>query len=273
MSLAQREVAAKSSPSKMLLLGDCMMLGLHGWPQDFWRACNLYRAASWGCTKDKEPLVSGIPVGDPKAMLAAASLSISQLKTLCGYNTLDSCPFHELIGKGLASAQNMQILHQLFQWLTDALMYQGHSTSLTLVIGKTIKDMNLISDWRLRGDMGNNLKAMGGIILQAAEYREKENEIERMQEKGLLPRGDPQNEVIQIVKTRARKIFLNLPKKDDIIHIAFKRVPRPPFPMVVISFLPSIKNVVKIVRLPRSLQLTPFSIASFEHMWLRICVW
>ncbi len=146
MSLAQLEVAAKSSPSKMLLLGDCMMLGLHGWPQDFWRACNLYCAAAWGCTKDEEPLVSGIPVGDPKAMLAAASLSISQLKTLCGHNTLDSCPFHELIGKGLASAQNMQILHQLFQWLADALMYHGHSTSLTLVIGKTIKDMNLISD-------------------------------------------------------------------------------------------------------------------------------
>jgi hypothetical protein len=120
--------------------------------------------------------------------------------------------------------------------------------------------------------MGNNLKAMGGIILQAAEYREKENEIERMQEKGLLPRGDPQNEVIQIFKTQARKIFLNLPKKDDIIHIAFKRVPRPPFPMVVISFLLSIKNVVKIVRLPRSLQLTPFSIASSENVWLRICI-
>ena len=111
---------------------------------------------------------------------------------------------------------------------------------------------------------------MGGIILQAAEYREKEIEIERMQEKGLLPRGDPQDEVIQLFKIRAREIFLNLPKKDDIIHIKFKRVPRPPFPMVVISFLPSIKNVVKIVRLSRSLQLTPFSIASFEHVWLCI---
>ncbi len=32
MSLAQLEVAAMSSSSKMLLLGDCMMLGLHGWP-------------------------------------------------------------------------------------------------------------------------------------------------------------------------------------------------------------------------------------------------
>ena len=57
----------------------------------------------------------------------------------------------------------MQILHQLFQWLTDVLMYHGHSTFLTLVIGKTaIKDMNLISDRRLSGDMGDNLKAMGG---------------------------------------------------------------------------------------------------------------
>ena len=79
--------------------------------------------------------------------------------------------------------------------------------------------------------MGDNLKVTGGIILQAAEYREKEIEIERMQEKGLLPRGDPQDEVIQIFKIRARKIFLNLPKKDDIIHIKFKRVPHPPFPI------------------------------------------
>ena len=60
-------------------------------------------------------------------MIAAASLSIYQLKTLCGYNTLDSSSFHELIGKGLVSAQNMQILHQLFQWLTDALRYHWQS--------------------------------------------------------------------------------------------------------------------------------------------------
>ena len=60
MSLAQLEVAAKSSSSKMLLLGDCMMLGLHGWPRDFWRACNLYRAAAWGCTEEEELFLSGI---------------------------------------------------------------------------------------------------------------------------------------------------------------------------------------------------------------------
>jgi hypothetical protein len=95
-----------------------------------------------------------ISVGDPKAMIAAASLSIYQLKTLCGYNTLDSCSFHELIGKGLASAQNMQILHQLFQWLTDALRYHWYSTSLTLVIGKTIKDINLR---RSQGHGGDNI--------------------------------------------------------------------------------------------------------------------
>lgn len=270
MSLAQLEVAAKSSSSKMLLLGDCLMLGLHGWQRDFRRACNLYRAAAWGCTEDEEPFVFGIPVGDPKAMIAAAALSISQLKSLCGYNTLDSCPFHELIEKGLENAHTMQLLQQLFQWLTDALMYHGHSTSLTLMIAKTIKDMNLINDQRLRGDMSDSLNVLAGIILQAAEYREKELEIERMQEKGLLPRGDPQDEVIQMFKTQAREIFLNLPKKDDIIHVELKRVPRPPFPMIAISFLPAMKKVVKAVHLPSSLQLTPFSRESFEHVWLRI---
>ena len=97
---------------------------------------------------------------------------------------------------------------------------------------------------------------MGGIILQAAEYREKEIEIERMQEKGLLPRGDPQDEVIQMFKTQAREIFLNLPKKDDIIHVELKRVPRPPFPMIAISFLPAMKKVVKAVHLPPLVSLT-----------------
>lgn len=87
-------------------------------------------------------------------------------------------------------------------------MYHGHSTSLTLMIAKLIKDMNLINDQRLRGDMSDSLNVLAGIILQAAEYREKELEIERVQEKGLLPRGDPQDEVIQMFKTRAREIFL-----------------------------------------------------------------
>ena len=119
------------------------------------------------------------------------------------------------------------------------------------MIGKTIKDMNLISDRCLRGDMGDNLKVTGGIILQAAEYREKEIEIERMREKGLLPRGDPQDEVIQLFKIRAREIFLNLPKKDDIIHLEFKRVPRPPFPIWLSSHssLPS-KMLLKLCVCP-----------------------
>ena len=92
---------------------------------------------------------------------------------------------------------------------------------------------------------------MGGIILQAAEYREKEIEIERMQEKGLLPRGDPQDEVIQLFKIRAREIFLNLPKKDDIIHLEFKRIPRPPFPIWLSSHssLPS-KMMLKLCVCP-----------------------
>ena len=71
-----------------------------------------------------------------------------------------------------------------------------------------------------------------------------------MEEKGLLPRGDPQDEVIHIFKIRACEIFLNLPKKDDIIHIKFKCVPCPPFPMLSShSSLPS-KGLLKLFICP-----------------------
>ncbi len=94
-SLAELEEAAKSSNSKMLQLGDCLMLGLNGWPRDPPRACILYSAAAWGCTEEEEPTIQGIPVGDPKAMLAAASICIGYRGTLLGYSGGERCPFHE----------------------------------------------------------------------------------------------------------------------------------------------------------------------------------
>lgn len=114
------------------------------------------------------------------------------------------------------------------------------------------------------------MKDLGQKILQAFEYRERELQIIDMQDKGLFPRGDPPEKVIQMFKSLALGIFKSLPKSDDTIHIEFKQLPRPPFPMIVISFLPIKRKFIKIVRLSESLQLTPFSLESFEHVWLRI---
>eukprot|EP00984_Skeletonema_dohrnii_P011929 scaffold4786_cov142-Skeletonema_dohrnii-CCMP3373.AAC.3 len=265
-SLAELERAAKTSNSKMLQLADCLMVGLHGWPRDPQRACDLFRAAACGCTEEELQYIGGIPVGDPKAMIASANLAVTQLKSLCGYTVSENCPFHEWISKGLAD--DMRFLREVFKWTADAVRLHGHVTSLTLMIGSTIKEMNLINDRRVSGD--RVFQVLCEILLQASEYREKQMQIVKMQEKGKLPRGDPSDAVIQSFKPKAIEIFQSLPKKDDAIHIEFKQVPRPPFPMVVISYIPSTRKVVKIVRLGESLQLTPFSMEAFQHVWLRI---
>ena len=270
-SLAQLEEEAKSSSSKMRQLADCLWVGLHGWQRDPFRAYQLYLAAAFGCAEEEAPTIDGVlPVGDPKAMITVASISISTLKGNCGYREEDQCPFYELIDKGMRSDANMVILCRVFRWLTAAMRMHGHVSSLTLMIGKSIKEMNFISDQRLVGGTGQYLKSMGQKILQALEYREKELRILDMQEKGLLVRGDPSEKVIQIFKSQALKIVQSLPKSGDTVHIEFTQVSRPPFPMIVISFLPTKRKFVKIVRLSKSLQLTPFSLESFEHVWLRI---
>ena len=120
MSLAELEVAAKSCNGKKLQLADCLMMGLHGWPIDSVRACNLYCAAAWGCTEEEEQSVHGIPVGDPKAMIAVASLAIRHLSSLLGYAPHEQCPYQEWIGEGLRSAENMDYLFDAFTWLTNA---------------------------------------------------------------------------------------------------------------------------------------------------------
>lgn len=111
-------------------------------------------------------------------------------------------------------------------------------------------------------------------FMRALDYREKEVAFQKMQENGKLPRGDPSMNVIELFKPKALEIFTSLPKVDDTLHIAFKQVPRSPFPMVVIAFYLSKKKVQKIVRLPPALQMTPFSTESFMYVWLQIaCKW
>ena len=101
-------------------------------------------------------------------MIASASLAFNQLKVRCGYTQDENCQIHELISEGLRSAENVDVLGNMFQWLSRALFY-GHMTPLTLVIGAAIRDMNLINDRRLIRDIGDEdvkeiLQAMGTEI-------------------------------------------------------------------------------------------------------------
>lgn len=223
-----------------------------------------------GCTEEEESSRTGIPNGVPEAMIAAASLGISFLKNSLGYQPNDNCPFREWLEQGLSTEQGLGILHQIFYWTVTAMSLHGWVTSLTLMIANTIDDINFINDRRLAGEAGDDLKSMCESLLCAKEYREKELVFEDMHRKGTFPRGDPSSSVIELFRTKALEIFQNLPKTDETMHIEFKQVPRPPFSMIAIAFLPSQRRIVKIVRLPDTLQMMPFSIESFQYVWLLI---
>ena len=79
-TLHELEMKARKSPRKMLQLADALMTGMNGWTRNPHRACNLYRAAAWGCSEEEEPDRIGLPNGIPEAMIAAASLGICYIK-------------------------------------------------------------------------------------------------------------------------------------------------------------------------------------------------
>ena len=79
-TLHELEMKARKSPRKMLQLADALMTGMNGWTRNPHRACNLYRAAAWGCSEEEEPDIIGLPNGIPEAMIAAASLGICYIK-------------------------------------------------------------------------------------------------------------------------------------------------------------------------------------------------
>lgn len=126
--------------------------------------------------------------------------------------------------------------------------------------------MNLTVDRRIK----RQTKGLFKPLLLALEYREKETEFEDMQRQGIFPRGDPSHHVIQLFEPKATEISQNMPKADESYHIVFKQVPRSPFPIVALSIIPSQQKVNKIIRLPNTLQMSPFSEEAFQYVWLHV---
>mmetsp|Transcript_5372 Transcript_5372/g.12205 ORF Transcript_5372/g.12205 Transcript_5372/m.12205 type:complete len:867 (-) Transcript_5372:35-2635(-) len=248
------------------------MVGIHGFPRDPHRACNLYRAAAWGCTEEEEPDQIGIPNGIPEAMIASASIARGYLTgALMGFDNPQDVSFEDMLKEGLKTETGLSALYQILDWTTKALRLHGWVTSLTLMLASAAQTVNFVNDPRLvRSDVGKDMQSMCASLVRAQEYREKELTFEKMQQKGKFPRGDPPNSVIELFRPKALEIVQNLPMIDDTMHIEFKQVPRSPFPMVAISFIPSKRKVQKIVRLPDSLQMIPFSKEAFQFVWLRI---
>ena len=107
-------------------------------------------------------------------------------------------------------------------------------------------------------------------LMIAMECRVKEIEFLNIQRHGQFSRGDPSTDIIQQFDSKAIDIIKNIPKVEETLHIAFNQVPHPPFPFIVLSYYPSLKEVDKVIRLPTAFQITPFSKESFHYVWLRI---
>ena len=116
---------------------------MHGWKRDPYRACNLYRAAAWGCTEEEEPTRVGIPNGFPEAMIMSANIGISMLKGSLGYDNSpesQAVPFQEWLEEGLRTEKGLDVLSQVFHWVGHALRLHGWVTLLTLMLAEAVKD-------------------------------------------------------------------------------------------------------------------------------------
>lgn len=135
-TLQELEAKAKHSPRKMLQLADALMTSMNGWPRNPHRACNLFRAAAWGCTEEEEPERGGVPVGIPQAMIATSSLGISFIK--CSILGLDNSPesqnmpFEQWLDAALSSERGIGALIQVFDWVAYAVTVSIHSIWLDI---------------------------------------------------------------------------------------------------------------------------------------------
>mmetsp|Transcript_35059 Transcript_35059/g.84824 ORF Transcript_35059/g.84824 Transcript_35059/m.84824 type:complete len:1109 (-) Transcript_35059:1667-4993(-) len=267
-SLAQLEAASRGSSKKMLEFGDALMSGVHGWPRDPMRACRCYLAAAWGCQEHEESTRIGVPVGEPEAMVECANVRLIVIKKeFLHLDLWDSVGTRLLVSAALQSERGIGILHQIMFWLATAAR-GGHVAPLTLDFASAANDMELLQDRRIRDDP--DLRDALEILLTVLQYRNLEIKFQELQEKGVVPRGDPSNEVMDMFGEKANKIFIDMPTSSDLVHLEYRQIPRHPFPYVVFAIVPSRKETIKVVTLPDCLQMCPFSEESFAYAWHRI---
>jgi hypothetical protein len=218
-----------------------------------------------------------IPNGPPEAMIQAANICILGLKSRLGF---DNSPqsrvisVEEWIVEGLRSRTDL--LLQVFFWIHSALKLHGWVTSLTILVARGIRETQLIHDVRCLCPAGTPqgildlVKSMLQKIVDALEYRDKQVDFEKMQQKGKVPRGDPSPNTLGMFMPKASCIFKAIPIVSESMHIEFRQVPRSPYPIVAIAFYPFKKKIQKIVFLPADLQMTPYSKESFDYTLVQI---
>jgi hypothetical protein len=266
-SLRQLAQAAKTSNEKMLQLGDALMIGFHGWPRNSTRACNCYHAAGMGCQEDE--LLSenaGIAVGNPEAMVASANVYFTYIQcTLMGRHLSDGVSFSLLLLYTIQVPGGMDLLHKMIWWTTNSVK-RGWISPFALALAESIEGIGL----NRNPLVDEEIKKLMNPLNQLGKSRVLEMHFEQLQEQGLAPRGDPSNETIELFRVKADEIFKDLSMSSDGVHIEYRQLQRPPFPIVVVALHLSKQTVIKVVRLPGALAISPFTQQSFEFAWLRI---
>jgi hypothetical protein len=180
----------------------------------------------------------------------------------------------EWIAEGLRSCTDF--LLQVFFWIHSALKLHGWVTSLTILVAKGIKATKLIDNVHrlcpISSPQGllDLVMTMLQKIVNAMEYRVKQVDFEKMQQKGKVPRGDPSRNTLGMFMPKASCIFKDIPIVSESMHIEFRQVPRSPYPTVVMAFYPVKNKIQKIVLLPADLQITPYSKESFDYTLVQI---
>lgn len=265
-SLSELEEASKTSNEKMLQLGDALMSGVHGWPRDPVRSCGCFLAAAFGCTEEEEKERSGIAVGVPEAMVAAANVLLVYIKVqMMGFDLDHNAPYAMLLKHALRSQTGLSVISQLLYWISASLK-SGWVSPIALELARSVKEVNLLN----RTEIDNETRDRINVLLKTNEYRSLEIEFQKMQTEGHLPRGDPSSTTIELFRPKACEIFRDLNMNSDVIHIEYREIPRAPFPTIVFVILPSSRQILKVMRLPASLQVSPFSQESFQFTWLRV---
>lgn len=149
--------------------------------------------------------------------------------------------------------EGVGLIKQLLWW-TSSSVKRGSLSPFALELARAIKEVNLRNNRQVNGETKDLIEP----LIQAMKYCDMEVEVEKLQEQGVIPRGNPSDSTIQLFCTKADEIYRSLPIINESIHIEYRQVPRAPFPTAVFALLPSKQTALKTLHLPDAMRLSPF---------------
>jgi hypothetical protein len=102
-------------------------------------------------------------------------------------------------------------------------------TPLTIEFARACCEINT----RLDPNIFEVLEDKFQTMVNVWKHRNLQTEYEERVNKGLAPRGKPNDDAIKLFQSKALEIFQSLPVGDTLVHVEFREAPRLPFPVVV----------------------------------------